>query len=201
MEWLEGLFFSNSIANSVLILGLTVSLGLMLGRIKFGSVSLGVTWVLFVGILLSHLGLGIDPRICNFIKEFGLILFVYSIGLQVGPGFFSSFKEGGVRLNLLAMLIVAGGFGIIKDLVGYTAMFAGLGALIVGCGIVGIFILRDADTLEKSGGMKDILYGFRPSVVRANPALYLTLLIILIYSVATQIFMPYMIIYMNKYLQ
>ena len=106
MEWLEGLFFSNSIANSVLILGLTVSLGLMLGRIKFGSVSLGVTWVLFVGILLSHLGLGIDPRICNFIKEFGLILFVYSIGLQVGPGFFSSFKEGGVRLNLLAMLIV-----------------------------------------------------------------------------------------------
>ena len=106
MEWLESLFFSNSIANSVLILGLTVSLGLTLGRIKFGSVSLGVTWVLFVGILLSHFGLGIDPRICNFIKEFGLILFVYSIGLQVGPGFFSSFKEGGVRLNLLAMLIV-----------------------------------------------------------------------------------------------
>ena len=106
MEWLENLFFSNSIANSVLILGLTVSLGLTLGRIKFGSVSLGVTWVLFVGILLSHFGLGIDPRICNFIKEFGLILFVYSIGLQVGPGFFSSFKEGGVRLNLLAMLIV-----------------------------------------------------------------------------------------------
>ena len=106
MEWLENLFFSNSIANSVLILGLTVSLGLMLGRIKFGSVSLGVTWVLFVGILLSHFGLGIDPRICNFIKEFGLILFVYSIGLQVGPGFFSSFKEGGVRLNMLAMLIV-----------------------------------------------------------------------------------------------
>ena len=106
MEWLENLFFSNSIANSVLILGLTVSLGLLLGRIKFGSVSLGVTWVRFVGLLLSHFGLGIDPRICNFIKEFGLILFVYSIGLQVGPGFFSSFKEGGVRLNLLAVLIV-----------------------------------------------------------------------------------------------
>lgn len=106
MEWLVNLFSSNSIANSVLILGLTVSVGLLLGRIKFGSVSLGVTWVLFVGILLSHFGLGIDTRICNFVKEFGLILFVYSIGLQVGPGFFSSFKEGGVRLNILAMLIV-----------------------------------------------------------------------------------------------
>ena len=90
----------------MLILGLTIAIGLLLGRIKFGSVSLGITWVLFVGIVLSHFGLGIDEQICHFIKEFGLILFVYSIGLQVGPGFFSSLKEGGVTLNSLAVLII-----------------------------------------------------------------------------------------------
>ena len=106
MDWLINLFTSNSIAHAVLILGLTIAIGLLLGRIKFGSVSLGITWVLFVGILLSHFGLGIDEQICHFIKEFGLILFVYSIGLQVGPGFFSSLKEGGVTLNSLAVLII-----------------------------------------------------------------------------------------------
>ena len=106
MQWFIDLFFSNSIANSVLIVALTIALGLLLNRIKFGSISLGVTWVLFVGILLSHFGMGIDPRICHFVKEFGLILFVYSIGLQVGPGFFSSLKEGGLRLNLLAATII-----------------------------------------------------------------------------------------------
>ena len=103
-------------------------------------------------------------------------------------------------LPLASMLIVAGGFGIIKDLVGYTALFAGLGVIITACGIVGIFILRDANTLEKNGGMKDIFYGFRPSVVRANLPLYVVLLIVLVYSVATQVFMPFMIIYMNRYL-
>ncbi len=106
MDWLVSLFTSNSIAHAVLILGLTIAVGLLLGRIKFGSVSLGITWVLFVGILLSHFSLGIDPQICHFVKEFGLILFVYSIGLQVGPGFFSSLKEGGVTLNSLAVLII-----------------------------------------------------------------------------------------------
>ncbi len=106
MDWFINLFFLNSIAQSVLIVALTIALGLLLNRIKFGSVSLGVTWVLFVGILLSHFGLGIDERICHFVKEFGLILFVYSIGLQVGPGFFSSLKEEGLRLNLLAVTVI-----------------------------------------------------------------------------------------------
>lgn len=106
MDWLINLFTSNSVAHSVLILGLTIAIGLLLGRIKFGSISLGITWVLFVGIVLSHFGLGIDAEICHFVKEFGLILFVYSIGLQVGPGFFSSLKEGGITLNSLAILIV-----------------------------------------------------------------------------------------------
>lgn len=106
MDWLVNLFTAHSIAHAVLIIGLTIAMGLLLSRIKFGSVSLGITWVLFVGILLSHFGLGIDHEICHFVKEFGLILFVYSIGLQVGPGFISSLKEGGIKLNSLAMLII-----------------------------------------------------------------------------------------------
>lgn len=107
MDWLINLFAENSIANSVLIIALTIAIGLMLNRIKFGSVSLGVTWVLFVGIILSHFGLSIDAETCHFIKEFGLILFVYSIGIQVGPSFVSSLREGGIRLNLLAVAIIA----------------------------------------------------------------------------------------------
>ena len=106
MDWLVNLFTAHSIAHAVLIIGLTIAMGLLLSRIKFGSVSLGITWVLFVGILLSHFGLGIDHEICHFVKEFGLILFVYSIGLQVGPGFISSLKEGGVKLNSLAVMII-----------------------------------------------------------------------------------------------
>ena len=106
MEWLENLFLGSGIAHSVMIVALTIALGLLLGRVKIGSISLGVTWVLFVGILLSHLGFGIDAQICNFVKEFGLILFVYSIGIQVGPGFVSSLREGGLRLNLLAVTTI-----------------------------------------------------------------------------------------------
>ncbi len=103
-------------------------------------------------------------------------------------------------LPLISMLIVAGGFGIIKEMIGYTWLFAVLGLLISATGIAGIFIIRDADTLEKNGGWRDILYGFRPSVVRSHLPLYVTLLITVVYSIATQIFMPYLIIYMRAYL-
>ena len=106
MEWLVNLFTGNGIATAVIVLALTIAIGLFLNRIKFGSVSLGVTWVLFVGIVLSHFGLTINPEICHFIKEFGLILFVYSIGIQVGPSFISSLRDGGIKLNMLAMLII-----------------------------------------------------------------------------------------------
>ena len=106
MDWLVNLFMGNGIATAVIVLALTIAIGLLLNRIKFGSVSLGVTWVLFVGIVLSHLGLTIDHEICHFIKEFGLILFVYSIGIQVGPSFISSLRDGGIKLNMLAMLII-----------------------------------------------------------------------------------------------
>ncbi len=112
MEFFKELFFGVSdlwgggVAHSVLILALTISLGVMLGKIKVAGISLGVTWILFVGIFLSHFGMRIQPNLLHFLKEFGLILFVYSIGLQVGPGFFSAFKKGGMQLNLVATIHV-----------------------------------------------------------------------------------------------
>ena len=104
-------------------------------------------------------------------------------------------------LPLIALLIVAGGFGILKDIVGgYRNLFIGLGAVISLSGVLGIFIIKDAPTLEKNGGFRDIFYGFRPSVVSNNKPFYITLLIVLIYGIACQIFMPYMIIFMTYYL-
>ena len=81
-----------------------IAAGVFLGKLKIGGVSLGVTFVLFVGILMGHFGYIVNPEVLKFVREFGLILFIFSIGIQVGPGFFSSFKEGGVRLNMLAVL-------------------------------------------------------------------------------------------------
>ena len=103
-------------------------------------------------------------------------------------------------LPLIAMLIVAGGFGILVEAVGYMALFISLGAIITISGIIGIFTIEDSEKMEKSGGMKDIFYGFYPSSVKKTPELYLTLLIVMIYGIATQIFMPYLIIYMKTYL-
>ena len=103
-------------------------------------------------------------------------------------------------LPLFAMLVVAGGFGILASLIGYRALFIGLGAVISISGILGIFIIKDSTKVERSGGMRDIFYGFRPSVVKSNLSLYLTLLIVLIYGIASQIFMPYLIIYMKTFL-
>jgi len=104
---MKDLFFGTGVAHSILLLALTIGIGLYLGRFKFKGVSLGSTWILFVGILVSHFGLRADPDILHFVKEFGLILFVFSIGLQVGPGFFHSFKSGGVKMNLLAAMNIA----------------------------------------------------------------------------------------------
>lgn len=103
-------------------------------------------------------------------------------------------------LPLISMLVVAGGFGILVEIVGYRVLFLSLGAVITVCGVIGLFIIRDAKTLERSGGMRDIFYGFRPSVVKANAPLYIALLIVLVYGISCQIFMPYMIIYMKTYL-
>ena len=104
-------------------------------------------------------------------------------------------------LPLIAMLIVAGGFGILVGLLGgYSTVFLVLGIVISLCGILGIFIIKDSDELEKNGTLKDIFYGFRPSVIKSNKSLYAALLIVVVYGIACQIFMPYLIIYMRSYL-
>ncbi|MBP5680471.1 MAG: putative transporter [Bacteroidales bacterium] len=104
--WFTNLLFSPGVAHSVLLVAATIAIGLAMSRIKIGGISLGVTWVLFVGIVASHFGLVLDHTTSHFVKEFGLILFIYSIGLQVGPSFFSSFRTGGITLNLLATGLV-----------------------------------------------------------------------------------------------
>lgn len=106
MNWIIDLFTESSIGHSIMLLALTIALGILLGKIKIANISLGITWILFAGIALSHFGLRVSPSILSFTKELGLIFFVYSIGLQVGPSFFSSLKKGGIRLNMLAMAIV-----------------------------------------------------------------------------------------------
>ena len=113
--------------------------------------------------------------------------------------------RGGVEgvlsiLPLAAMLIVAGGFGILVQAIGYSTLFLILGAVISLCGVAGLFFVKDSPNLQKSGEFKDIFYGFKPSVIKQNKSLYLTLLLVGVYGIACQIFMPYLIIYMKEYL-
>lgn len=116
MNWLTELLTGNSIAHAVLIYAFVIATGVLLGKIKIGSVSLGVTFVLFMGILVGHFGFTVDHDIMHFVKEFGLILFIFSIGLQVGPSFFTSFKKGGMLLNSLACLLILLGIGVTLSL-------------------------------------------------------------------------------------
>ena len=107
MNWLQDLLTNpNSIAHIVALYAFVIAAGVLLGKIKFFGISLGVTFVLFVGIMVGHFGFTGNPAILSFIQDFGLILFVFCIGLQVGPSFFSSFKKGGITMNLLAVGIV-----------------------------------------------------------------------------------------------
>lgn len=106
MEWIYSLFFGSGIGHSILLIAVVIFIGIWLGKLKVAGISLGITWILFVGIIFSHFNMRMDSHALHFLKEFGLILFVYSVGLQVGPGFFASFKKGGVTLNLLAVMIV-----------------------------------------------------------------------------------------------
>ena len=107
MEWLEGAIFQHSALQAVIVLSLIVSVGLGLGKIKICGITLGVTWVFFAGILAGHFGLSIDHQMLLYAESFGLVLFVYELGLKVGPGFFSSFRTGGVKLNVLGLTLVA----------------------------------------------------------------------------------------------
>ena len=106
MEWFGNLFVGQSVIQAVVLLSTIIAVGLSLGQIKVLGVSLGVTFVFFVGILAGHWGFSIDPTILSYAESFGLILFVYALGLQVGPSFFASFLKGGVRLNTLALGVV-----------------------------------------------------------------------------------------------
>ena len=107
MSWVDSLLWDPaSVAHIVFLYAFVISVGVLLGKIKFFGISLGVTFVLFTGILMGHFGFTAETHILHFLREFGLILFVFCIGLQVGPSFFSSFKKGGMRLNALAVAIV-----------------------------------------------------------------------------------------------
>ena len=107
MSWLDSLFFGTGVPHSIFILTIAIAGGISLShRLKFKGITLGITWILFCAIAMSHFGMHLDPVVETFAKDFGLILFVYSIGLQVGPSFFSSFGKGGIKLNILAVSIV-----------------------------------------------------------------------------------------------
>ena len=106
MDWLSELFRGDGIAHTVLLFAFVIATGISLGKIKIFGISLGITFVLFVGIFVGHFGFKVNREILYFMKEFSLILFIYSVGLQVGPGFFSSFKKGGITLNMLALGVV-----------------------------------------------------------------------------------------------
>lgn len=107
MNWIESLFFDHTPLQAVIVMSIIIAAGLGLGKIKIGGISLGVTFVFFVGILAGHLGLSIDPAMLSYAESFGLVLFVYELGLKVGPGFFSSFRSGGVGLNILGLWVIA----------------------------------------------------------------------------------------------
>ena len=106
---MKELFLGTGIAHTILLFAIVIGAGLLLGKVKIKGVSIGSTWILFLGIIASHFGFRADPTALAFMKDFGLILFVFSIGLQVGPGFFQSFRKGGVTMNLLAagMILLA----------------------------------------------------------------------------------------------
>lgn len=106
MEWLNSIFIDHSVVQAVVVVTMISAIGLALGKISIYGVSLGVTFVFFAGIAAGHFGFSIDPRMLNYAESFGLIIFVYALGLQVGPGFFGSFRKGGMTLNLLAFAVI-----------------------------------------------------------------------------------------------
>ncbi|MBR1487992.1 MAG: putative transporter [Bacteroidales bacterium] len=119
---MHDLFFSSGTGHSMMVLAFVIGFGLLLGKIKFKGVSLGPIWILFVGILFSALGVRTDALFLHFIKEFGLVLFVFAIGLQVGPSFFHSFHKAGLKLNLLSVLMILLGVGCVLLLYATTQM-------------------------------------------------------------------------------
>lgn len=123
---------NTSLASTLVLLSFVIAAGIYLGKLRVAGISLGVTFVLFVGILMGHFGYTVQPDVLKFVREFGLILFIFAIGLQVGPAFFSSFKEGGIRLNMLAVLGIALNVAIVLAIYyidGNTSMGALVGVM------------------------------------------------------------------------
>ncbi len=106
MDWINTFLYEHSAIQAVVIMAVVISIGLALGRLHVAGISLGVTFVFFTGIFAGYLGFSIDPNMLNYAESFGLVLFVYALGLQVGPGFFSSFRKGGVRMNIAGLLLI-----------------------------------------------------------------------------------------------
>lgn len=109
MEWIQSILFEHSAVQAVIVISIIIGTGLALAKIHICGISLGVTWVFFAGILAGYLGFSIDPDMLLFAESFGLILFIYELGLKVGPGFFSSFRKGGVKLNMWGLATVLAG--------------------------------------------------------------------------------------------
>ena len=106
MEWINSILIEHSVIQAVVVIAMISALGLALGKISVYGVSLGVTFVFFAGIAAGHFGLSIDPQMLNYAVSFGLIIFVYALGLQVGPGFFGSFRKGGMTVKYLAFAVI-----------------------------------------------------------------------------------------------
>ncbi len=111
LNWFSNLFVGTGVAHSLLLVSLTITVGLLLAKIKIGGISLGITFILFAGIVFAELGMQLDPQVLHFFQEFGLILFVFSVGMQVGSSFFENFRSGSGYLNLLSVAIVLLGVG------------------------------------------------------------------------------------------
>ena len=134
LSWLVSLIGpgNTNLASTLVLYSFVIAAGVYLGKLKIAGVSLGVTFVLFVGILMGHFGYTVNAEVLKFIREFGLILFIFSIGIQVGPGFFSSFKKGGMRLNGLAVLAIALNVAIVLAIFyidGNTSIYALVGVM------------------------------------------------------------------------
>lgn len=133
MEWLESAILQHSALQAVIVLSLIVAVGLGMGKIKICGITLGVTWVFFAGILAGHVGLSIDHQMLLYAESFGLVLFVYELGLKVGPGFFSSFRTGGVKLNVLGLtLVMLGTLLAVAMTLGFSIPMADMVGIIAG---------------------------------------------------------------------